>query len=110
MDKKEYLLKYHNLIIKIEKKKRFLKILEETSFSKSIFINDEINKLIEKSIIIKQEILNYIKNLDEDLQSVLIYRYIEYLTWNEIATKLFISIRTVYRWHKKALNLLEIPI
>ena len=56
---------------------------------------------------LKEEILQVIEKLDnEDYKNVLIMRYLDTLTWEEIADKLYCSSSTVKRWHKEALNLI----
>jgi DNA-directed RNA polymerase specialized sigma subunit len=60
--------------------------------------------------IIKGEIMSVIDELeDTELRKVLIYRYIDWLNWNEIAVKMFVSISTLKRWHGNALRSIELP-
>ncbi len=110
MDKKEFLSKYHSLQVKIDKKKSLIEALKHSSLLSSIILEEEkqLKKLMDESKEIKIEIMKVIENLDDRLQSLLIYRYLNGMTWNEIADKLFISLRTVHRWHDMALSLLEI--
>jgi len=35
---------------------------------------------------------------------VLIHRYIDWLSWNEISKKMYFSVATVRRWHDKAIK------
>jgi DNA-directed RNA polymerase specialized sigma subunit len=42
------------------------------------------------------------------MERVLILRYIDWLTWNQIADKMYISRSTVKRWHLSAISLLKI--
>lgn len=59
--------------------------------------------------IIKGEIMSVIDELeDTELRKVLIYRYIDWQSWNDIAAKMFVSISTLKRWHKKGLNMVVI--
>ena len=39
-----------------------------------------------------------------DCQTVLIKRYFEHLTWEEIASRMFYSIRWIYKLHGRALE------
>ena len=62
--------------------------------------------LIKRLQTVKCEIISVIDELeDAELKRLLIYRYIDWLSWNEISHNLFVSISTVKRWHKIALNL-----
>ena len=45
---------------------------------------------------------------NEDYKSVLTYRYINNMLWEEIADALETTERTIYRWHRMALDVLEI--
>ena len=45
---------------------------------------------------------------DEELAAILKYRYIEYLTWDEIADKMYCSLRSVKYKYKKALDKINI--
>lgn len=54
--------------------------------------------------IIKCEIISVIDELeDSELKRLLIYRYIDWLSWSDIAEKMFYSSATIRRWHDKAL-------
>jgi len=62
-----------------------------------------------KHPIIKCEIISVIDELeDTELKKLLIYRYIDWLSWNDIAAKMYVSLSTLKRWHKNALELLKI--
>lgn len=83
----------------IEKLKKSVSI--EAPFSKYVLrliaLENEINKELEELIKLKEEIRN---TGDEKDQLLLHYRYIEGLSWKEIAVKFDVNIRTVLRWHK----------
>ncbi|MBM7453820.1 DNA-binding NarL/FixJ family response regulator [Acholeplasma morum] len=54
---------------------------------------------------IKCEILASIDCLDvEEERKLLIFRYIDCLSWKDIAEKLFVSSSTLKRWHSDALS------
>lgn len=118
MDKKEYLSRYHNLIEKIERKKQYIAFCEKQShaisgrdfsvervdytpsleapFVKWIMrgLDDEreLKDLEAKASVVKVEIESTIVKLDDDKhQFLLFYRYIDWLTWEEIQDRLFIS-------------------
>jgi len=59
--------------------------------------------------IIKCEIISVIDELeDTELKKLLIYRYIDWLSWSGIATKMYVSISTLKRWHKTAIESISI--
>lgn len=75
---------------------------------------DEIERQIEKEKIKLDEILvivtNAIEAIDDDnYKSILTYRYIDNLLWEEIADKMYVSYSTLKRWHIKALDIVEVP-
>lgn len=58
---------------------------------------------------IKTEVIGVIEALDnEDYKNVLMLRYISFLSWDDIADKLYVVKRTVLRWHDKALSELKV--
>jgi DNA-directed RNA polymerase specialized sigma subunit len=130
MNVKEYLSRYHNTELKISRLQ--VEVEEYIRLANSIpGINfDQIRvdgtksleapfeKWIRKALdnenlivdlkrrlpIIKGEIMSVVDELeDTELRKVLIYRYIDWLSWNDIAVKMFVSISTLKRWHKEAL-------
>jgi len=57
---------------------------------------------------VKCEIISTIEKVeDTDLKKLLIYRYLDWNSWNNIAPKLYVSLSTVKRWHEIAINLLK---
>lgn len=134
MDKKTYLCRYHNLLEKIQKKKEYIAFCDERASSipgpqygerinnpspsyeapfvkwiyRGIEAEDELKELEAKAELVKQEIETAISKLeDETLQMILIYRYIDWLSWLEISNKVFWSIATVKRKHERAIGLLK---
>lgn len=134
MDKKTYLCRYHNLLEKIQKKKEYITFCEERSNSipgpcydkigtnpspnldapfvkwiyRRIDAEAELKELEEKAAKAKMEIEEVISNLkNEDYERLLIYRYIDWLTWDEIGERMYFSRSTVKRWHKEALEIME---
>lgn len=58
---------------------------------------------------VKSEVLAAIEKIpNEDYQNLLIMRYLNEYTWDEICDKLYISLSTVKRWHWDALVILKI--
>jgi len=136
MDKKTYLCRYHNLLEKIQKKKEYIAFCHERAGSipgpqygerinnpspsyeapfvkwiyRAIDAEDELKDLEAKAELAKQEIETSISKIgDEDLQMILIYRYIDWLSWIEIANKIYCSLASVYRKHNEALEKLIVP-
>ena len=63
-----------------------------------------IEELKKQLPIIKCEIMSLIDELeDKEYKLILIHRYIDRLSWNEIQDKLYISRATANRWHNQAL-------
>lgn len=69
-----------------------------------------ITQLKRKLPTIKGEIICVIDKLeDSKLKRLLIYRYIDWLSWRDIAKNFVYSPSTVRRWHDKALTQIELP-
>lgn len=86
----------------------------EATYAKAVI------KVIDLEEKIKDEIASYVKLKDEirdtinaltdnDEKLLLRYRYINFLTWEEICEKLNISMRTVHRFHASALQNIKVP-
>ena len=59
---------------------------------------------------VKQQIREVISQVDKnEYQMVLKYRYIHNMTWSAIADSLMADIRTVQRWHDKAICKVKLP-
>ena len=66
-------------------------------------------QLEKKAGLVRMEIEKAINTVkDEDLQMILTYRYIDWLTWSEIAAKVYYSDKTVRRKHDQAIELIKI--
>lgn len=136
MDKKTYLCRYHNLLEKIQKKKEYIAFCHERAGSipgpsygervnnpspsyeapfvkwiyRAIDAESELKDLETKAELAKQEIETVISKLgDEDLQMILIYRYIDWLSWIEISNKIYCSLASIYRKHNEAIEKLIVP-
>ena len=84
----------------------------EAPFMKWLFKKDEIDreiiKLVEKLNSLKAEALVKIEALEnEDYKTILVKRYIEGCKWDDIADLISVSKSTLKRWHKDALNSLN---
>ena len=131
MNVKEYLSRYHETKVKIEKLEQivaeYIRLANsipginfdqvridgtkslQAPFEKWIIraLDDEIliESLKKELPKIKCEILASIDGLDVEVQrKLLIFRYIDCLSWKEIAEKLFVSSSTLKRWHNDALS------
>jgi len=134
-DVKEYLSRYHNTKLKIQKLQALvdeyirlanqvpgiqfdairvdggknLKAPFEKWILKALDYEMEIKNMETSLLIIKADILKTIGQLkDSEMERVLILRYIDWLTWNQIADEMYISRSTVKRWHLNAISLLKI--
>ena len=83
-------------------------------FTKTLEQIEEMEERIEQEI----DLLNALrvqmegmirKLLRMEYQLLLIYRYLEGMTWEEIEHLLHVSKATLKNWHKKAISLLEMP-
>lgn len=77
--------------------------------AKMVDLENEINEEIEEFIDVKMEIRETIKSLKNgNQQLVLQLRYIEFLSWEEIAEKMAYSLIQVKRIHNRAIRRLNI--
>ena len=131
MTAKEYLSRYHNTKVKIEKLQALvdtyirlaneipgiqfdairvdggknLKAPFEKWILKTLDYEHEIKEMKTNLPNIKADILRTIKELkDAEMERVLILRYIDWLTWNQIADEMYISNATVRRRHTQAID------
>lgn len=75
---------------------------------KKIDAEQELKELDNKIKHVKEELFVLFENLnDVYYKFVLSYRYIELLTWQEIADKINFSLPSVYRFHRLAISELE---
>ena len=77
---------------------------------KAIEKEEQIKKKMEELLRVKTEVMSVIDNIENDnLRVVLKLRYIDSLSWGEIAEKIYASDKTVRRWHNQALELIVVP-
>ena len=68
------------------------------------------NREIDMLVDLKEEIMEVIGQVDsEELQMVLIYRYMEGMTWDEIGELFHADKSTIKRWHWKAIEQIVLP-
>ncbi len=73
-------------------------------------VDDEIKKLKLKAEKLKAEIFALIDQIDdEQCKNILIMRYLNNLSWEQIATEMYMSLSTVKRLHGKAKSLIQVP-
>ena len=69
---------------------------------------DELKELVKKSNLIKQESEKTIMALnDESYEMILVMRYLDWMTWEDIADKLYCSAATIKRKHERAISELK---
>lgn len=79
--------------------------------AKMVDLENEINKEIDKLYSIKKDIMHSINLIDnKDYQVLLNLRYLNFLTWEEIAAKMSYSISWVFKIHTRALMQIAIII
>ena len=77
----------------------------ERPMDKVLEIDEEINREIDELQIVRQEIRAALNQLeDENLKLLMEYRYIDGLTWEQIAVKMNYSYMQICRLHGKALR------
>ena len=133
MTAKEYLCRYHNILEGIKVKKQYIEFCKERESSISCpsydpmpkspnrdteapFVKwmikrktaeDELKELVKKSNMVKQETEKTIMALnDESYEMILVMRYLDWMTWEDIGSRLYCSAATIKRKHEKALELL----
>jgi len=73
-------------------------------------MEEKIKREIDMLADLKEEIMGMIGQVDsEELQMVLIYRYLEGMTWEEIGDLIYADRSTVKRWHRKAIEQIILP-
>lgn len=134
MNAQDYLKQYKRTLDKIEKKKELAKEYERLASStppivydrvgsnpnrnteapfvkwvyKKLEVEEEIKVLEEKVSHIRNEILDTICEVEnETLQKILINRYIDNDAWETIASKNYLALSTVYRFHRQAVLMVE---
>lgn len=76
---------------------------------KIIDLEHEIDEEIDRLVDLKQEIVSLIKKVkNPEYQTLLELRYLNFKTWEQIATEMHYSTQHTFRIHDKALSLLRI--
>lgn len=75
------------------------------TIEKIVDLENEINRDIDALVDLKREILNAIKKVqNQEYQYILEQRYLHFAKWEEIAVKMSIELRCLYRHHGAALS------
>ncbi|MDD4469485.1 MAG: hypothetical protein RBR36_05170 [Bacilli bacterium] len=136
MDKREYLSRYHEAEKKIKKLQALHDEYDRLSFNvpgcnfdqirvsgtrnleapfvkwihKAMEVQYEIDELRKNLETIKNEILDCISAIgNSEYERLLIYRYIDWENWQDIADKMFYSKATIRRWHDLAIAEIKVP-
>ena len=73
-------------------------------------MEERINQEIDLLVALKEQIEGVIRELDnEEYQMVLIYKYLEGLSWGQIGDLLHIGKNTAIRWNLNALSQIKMP-
>lgn len=109
MDIKKYLAQVHVLDKKIKHELEIIKELNNPSeygkTEKALNLEKQILDKIESIRQLKEKICNDISRIEDITEKELLQkRYIQNLTWEDIAEQLGYSITQTYRIHKKALS------
>ena len=81
----------------------------ERPMDKVLEIEKEVDREIDELQIVRQEIRNTLNQLeDENLKLLMEYRYIDGLTWEQIAVKMHYGFQWVCKLHGRALNRLKV--
>ena len=81
----------------------------ERPMDKVLEIDEEINREIDTLQTVRQEIRAALNQLeDENLKLLMEYRYIDGLTWEQIAVKMHYGFQWVCKLHGRALNRLKV--
>lgn len=81
----------------------------ENTISKILDLEAEINKDIDRLVDLKKDIMNAIDTVTDPQESlVLNLRYLNFLTWEEIAAVMCCTVRNVHMVHRMALEHIKI--
>ena len=73
-------------------------------------IRERIDREIDLLVDLRNQIDETVRTVEnDDYQMLLLYRYIEKRTWEDIGNQLGIDRSTVKRWHREALQMVKMP-
>ena len=77
-------------------------------YDRLVELEDKIDEIIDREFAIKKEILEFISDIpDARFRTLLIGRYIRFMTWERIAVQMHYSYKQTIRLHKAALKMCE---
>lgn len=77
-------------------------------YDRLVELEDKIDEIIDREFAIKKEILEFISDIpDARFRTLLIGRYIRFMTWERIAVQMHYSYKQTLRLHKAALKMCE---
>ena len=80
------------------------------AITKIVDLQNEINRDIDKLVELKREIMGVIKAVQNpDFQTILVKRYLCFLSWEKIAVDMDYDLRYVHKLHTQALEACKIP-
>ncbi|MCD7764025.1 MAG: DUF1492 domain-containing protein [Lachnospiraceae bacterium] len=81
------------------------------TLEKIMLLEDRITAEIDRLVNLKTEMLAAIEDMENTEEKLLLkYRYFEGHTWEEIAVRMSVSIRTMHRIHGSALQNFIVPV
>lgn len=82
----------------------------ERSIIKIVDMEKEIAQEVDRLLDLKSEIAQCVKNVEDiDCRLILEFRYLCFMSWEEIAAELNFTVRNIHILHGKALKLVEVP-
>ena len=73
-------------------------------------MQEEINREIDMLADLKKQIMEVIHQVDrEELQMLLVYKYLEGMTYEQIGEVLGVEKSTIFRWHREAISQITLP-
>ena len=80
------------------------------TLTKMMEMEDKLMEEVSQLLALKEQIREVVSQIDNvEYQMVLKLRYIHNMTWSAIAEELLADIRTVQRWHDKAVARVKLP-
>ena len=82
----------------------------ERAIIKIMEMEDEIYKEVEALVDKKKEIAQHINEVEDvDCQLILSFRYLCFMTWEDIAAEMNCTVRNIHMLHSKALGIVKVP-
>ena len=73
-------------------------------------MEEQINREIDTLVDLRKQIQSVIDQVErEDFRMVLVYKYLENMSFDQIAKLLHAAKATIYHWHKKAIKQIVLP-